>query len=546
MESPGANEALFYKSMAEEKFQQSKLKSALKYARRALRHQADLKGVSEMVTAFKILHCVSSHDHPNYYEILGVQPSAQMRSIHKQYRALVMALHPNKNVHAFGCLEALNHVEKAFRVLTDKHTRKDYDLSLHFSQPNITLTHTDTFWTACSTCRLLHQFERRYVGHHLVCPNCRKGFLALEETEEDEVRNISNMVQDSRSMGDDNLKKVNVFDQKGYKGVSSSFRKKVSLERKRKRETGVKSRDKEEKHEAEKPKRREKTLAEMQLALRRKLEMSKHSVKGKKGIKDHLNDGKTVVAVPNQCDDHPIRMLVQDSDFYDFDMDRMEQSFKKGQIWALHDDDDDGMPRQYGLINDVYSLHPFSISISWLNAHSNAWGTSIFSFGGGTGFIPTSCGRFKAERVLDINSVSMFSHVVKGDRVAKGIYGIFPKKGSVWALYHGERPLNGKLENSSRYVEDRSYDIVVLLTSYSEIHGLSAAYLEKVEGFKTIFKRSEVGFHAVKWFEKDDLGSFSHQIPARKLSGEEAPNLPKECWELDPASLPPSSLRIDN
>lgn len=38
----------------------------------------------------------------------------------------------------------------------------------------------DTFWTACSTCRLLHQFDRKYFGHNLMCPNCRKSFKAME------------------------------------------------------------------------------------------------------------------------------------------------------------------------------------------------------------------------------------------------------------------------------------------------------------------------------------------------------------------------------
>lgn len=76
------------------------------------------------------------------------------------------------------------------------------------------------------------------------------------------------------------------------------------------------------------------------------------------------------------------------------------------------------------------------------------------------------------------------------------------------------------------------------------MHGLSMAYLEKVDGFWTIFRRREIGCHAVRWLEKDDVHLVSHQIPARKLTGDEAPDLLKDSWELDPASLPSDLLAI--
>ncbi|KAL2348868.1 hypothetical protein Fmac_002868 [Flemingia macrophylla] len=62
-------------------------------------------------------------------------------------------------------------------------------------------------------------------------------------------------------------------------------------------------------------------------------------------------------------------MAAVDSDFYDFDKNRVERSFKKGQVWAVYDDDD-GMARHYVLMDEFVSVSPFEVRISWLNVHS--------------------------------------------------------------------------------------------------------------------------------------------------------------------------------
>lgn len=231
-------------------------------------------------------------------------------------------------------------------------------------------------------------------------------------------------------------------------------------------------------------------------------------------------------------------MVVEDSDFYDFDKDRMERSFKKGQVWAIYDDDD-GMPRHYGLIEEV-TVNPFEVKMSWLDVQNN--GDERLLCWEKMGF-HVSCGRFKVTKKTTIHSLNIFSHVVDCERAAKEVYRIYPKKGSVWALYKEEEEgLDAEKRRSLSTKEKRTYDIAVFLTTYSEMHGLSMAYLEKVDGYKTIFKRREIGYHAIRWFEKDDIRLFSHQIPARKLSIDEALGHLKDCWELDPASLPSDLL----
>ncbi|KAF2289466.1 hypothetical protein GH714_036390 [Hevea brasiliensis] len=176
-------------------------------------------------------------------------------------------------------------------------------------------------------------------------------------------------------------------------------------------------------------------------------------------------------------------MAVEDSDFYDFDRDRVERSFKKGQVWAIYDDD--RMPRHYGLIDEVVSVNPFEEDNHQL--------------------------------------LNIFSHIVDCERAAREVYRIYPKKGSVWALYN---EVDLCMEERNPCARDKQcYEIVVFLTTYSEMHGLSMAYLEKVDGFNTVFKRREVGCHAIRWLEKDDVRLLSHQVPARKLSGDEVPAL---------------------
>ena len=226
-------------------------------------------------------------------------------------------------------------------------------------------------------------------------------------------------------------------------------------------------------------------------------------------------------------------MAVADSDFYDFDKDRVERSFKKGQVWAVYDGDDDGMPRQYVLIDETVSANPFNVMISWLDFHNNGDGKIVSREKLG---FKTPCGRFKVAKKASIGSVNVFSHVVDCDRAAREVYKIYPKKGSVWALY-SEASLDAGEGN-------RSYDIVVFLTSYSEMNGISMAYLEKVGGYKTVFKRQESGSHAVRFLGKDEFCLISHQIPARKFPCDEDHELLKDCWELDPASLPPDLLTI--
>ncbi|KAJ6846430.1 uncharacterized protein M6B38_280805 [Iris pallida] len=455
-------EALRLRSLAVSRLQSSAFKSALKYARRARRLSPSLPGIDLMVTALKILRC-SPDDH---YRVLLLHPLSPLPLVQKQHRTLTLTLEKSHPSSVPGAAEALERISASFLFLSDPTRKERLDERIRIEEESAAAPKekegVDSFWTACGTCRLLHEFDRKYIGHRLICPGCKKSFLAVETKEEEAAAARVSRVTGARS----------------------------------------KSRSR--------PRIPEKTLAQIQMEIARERADKKR---------------KSVVSVKEEEEAMDMSLTaVGDAEFYNFDEDRAEKSFVKGQVWAIYDDDD-GMPRHYGLVEDVVSLNPFRVRMRWLDVQMS--GDEALALLEKSGQYLSS-GRFKVGRTVNIDSVNLFSHLVGCERAAKEVYRIYPKKGSVWALY----PQGGGEE------EERRYDIVVFLTSYSETYGLSMAYLEKVEGFNAVFKRREVGCHAVRLLEKDDVRLFSHQIPARKLSYEEDESLPKECWELDPASLP--------
>lgn len=504
-EKPEA-EARRLKSLAENKYKCSSLKSALKYARRALQLYPELDGISTMVMSLKILRAFPT----DHYKILRVEPFSHINAVKKQYKALALVLHPDKAKSLSPAAEdAFKRVADSFHFLSDRSQKRDYDTSLRLALADNSLRQpAETFWTACLNCRSLQEFDRRYIGYRLVCPNCRRSFRAVEAPSDD-------VVAVDKEEGD------------------AVFRHRVTAARSRTRSrprvpTGWEGRDRKRKSiDCSLPalkschQRKEKTLAEMQKEL-----LKARNNKGKKKAEPERHGRESIV----RDDEELSLMAVEDSDFYDFDNDRTEKCFAKGQIWAIYDDYD-GMPRHYGLIDEIVSSSPFRVKISWLDIQVDGDESLLLWEKSGH---HVSFGRFKVGRKVEIYSVNLFSHVLECEKAAKELYRIYPKKGSIWALYGDSTGGRGR----------GSYDIAVFLTSYSEKFGLSMGYLEKVEGFKTIFKRIQIGSNAVRWLEKDDATLFSHQIPSRKLTDTDGMNLPGDCWELDPASLPADLLQL--
>ncbi|XP_010555718.1 PREDICTED: uncharacterized protein LOC104825135 [Tarenaya hassleriana] len=259
---------------------------------------------------------------------------------------------------------------------------------------------------------------------------------------------------------------------------------------------------------------------------------SKVSSEGNESEKNSRSpDIEDVVHVPGVENDEPVTIVVPDSDFHNFDLDRSEKSFEEDQIWAAYDDDD-GMPRFYARIQKVVSLDPFKMRISWLNSRSNSELGDVDWID--SGFTKT-CGDFRTGKYEFTDTLNSFSHRVHFTKGSRGVIRIFPRKGDVWALYR-----NWSSDWDSDTPDDiiHKYDMVEVLDGYTDNEqSVTVTLLVKVPGFRAVFRKSMDPNDARK-IPKEEMFRFSHQVPNYVLTGQEADNAPTGCRELDPAATP--------
>ncbi|XP_021845891.2 uncharacterized protein [Spinacia oleracea] len=228
---------------------------------------------------------------------------------------------------------------------------------------------------------------------------------------------------------------------------------------------------------------------------------------------------------------------VPDPDFYDFDKERTEKAFGENQVWAAYDNDD-GMPRFYAMVHSVISRDPFMVRISWLNSKTNTELSPLNWVG--SGFSKT-CGDFRVGRHETYDGgLNCFSHKVRWTKGTRGAICIFPRKGDVWALYRNWSPDWDELTDDDVI---HKYDMVEVLEDYDEEIGVVVIPLVKVAGFKAVFHH-HLDSKQVRRIPKEEIFRFSYQLPSHLLSGQEAPNAPTGCRELDPAALPPEFLQL--
>ncbi|GJM92626.1 hypothetical protein PR202_ga09112 [Eleusine coracana subsp. coracana] len=246
------------------------------------------------------------------------------------------------------------------------------------------------------------------------------------------------------------------------------------------------------------------------------------------------NDSGDSTDTENEND--PLTYNVPDPDFHDFDKDRNEESFKSDQIWATYDDDD-GMPRYYALIREVLSFKPFKIRMSFLTSRRNdEFGPLNWASAGFT----KTCGDFRIGKCENNDILNMFSHQIKWEKGQRGVIKIYPQKGDIWALYRNWSPdWDDDTPDNVRH----AYDVFEVLNDYDEEHGISVVPLVKVAGFRTIFQCHQ-DQNTAKKIPKEEMFRFSHQVPFYRMSGEEAPDVPKDSYELDPAAISKELLQV--
>ncbi|CAL5027084.1 unnamed protein product [Urochloa decumbens] len=244
---------------------------------------------------------------------------------------------------------------------------------------------------------------------------------------------------------------------------------------------------------------------------------------------DPKETGSNMSSDAENEDDDPLSYNVPDPDFHDFDKDRTEEYFQTDQIWATYDDED-GMPRYYAFIQKVFSLKPFKLRISYLETKTNSefgplnWVSSGFT---------KTCGDFRTSKSETCDIVNMFSHQMKWEKGPRGVIKIYPHKGEIWAIYRNWSP---DWDEDTPDNVLHAYDVVEVLDGYDEDNGISVIPLVKVAGFRTVFERHQ-DLNATMKIPKEEMFRFSHQVPFYRMSGEEARNVPKDSYELDPAAI---------
>jgi curved DNA-binding protein CbpA len=64
----------------------------------------------------------------NYYEVLGIEPSASAEEIKRAYHRLAFQCHPDKNRESAEAHEEMERINEAYTVLSDPIKRREYDL----------------------------------------------------------------------------------------------------------------------------------------------------------------------------------------------------------------------------------------------------------------------------------------------------------------------------------------------------------------------------------------------------------------------------------
>ena len=157
------DEALRAKEISEAKLIEKDFVGAKKIAQKADKLFPGLEGLSHL---FQILDVyISSEKKVNgvsdWYNVLGVDPTADAEAIRRRYRKLALSLHPDKNK-SIGAEGAFKLVSEAWTILADKGKKKAYDQKRNpkpiYQKVSTSTLPPTTFWTSCTKCKMHFEY----------------------------------------------------------------------------------------------------------------------------------------------------------------------------------------------------------------------------------------------------------------------------------------------------------------------------------------------------------------------------------------------------
>lgn len=212
-------EAARAKEIAERKLEEREYDGAKKFALKAQNLFPGLEGLRQFMATLDVYISYEKkvNGEVDWYGILGVDPFAADEALRRQYRALALTLHPDKNK-SVGAEGAFKILSEAWSLLSNKTKRGEYNQKRNVMVMNQKYTSTsapipagkngftftpnvdsslkdqtsgatpqpphpskcNTFWTACKQCNIQYEYSRRYLNYNLRCPTCHEPFCAVE------------------------------------------------------------------------------------------------------------------------------------------------------------------------------------------------------------------------------------------------------------------------------------------------------------------------------------------------------------------------------
>ncbi|CAI9113740.1 OLC1v1014406C1 [Oldenlandia corymbosa var. corymbosa] len=233
----------------------------------------------------------------------------------------------------------------------------------------------------------------------------------------------------------------------------------------------------------------------------------------------------------SKADPLSVKKVVKNQDFYNFDDDRKIEEMEEGQIWATRYQSND---REYCRYAQILTISITGVTVMRLKPVPVSDRQRRWCEAG----LPVACGSFSLDAAADSGTM-MISPVELSHKcnwqpaLTPEQFSIYPRKGEVWAVYE-----DWNLEiwsNNPGATKSCRYKLVEVLSDLSKETGLGCACLEKVQGFRSIFRRQQSCIINVS---PSMLYSLSHRIPAIRLTGKEIDGVDSTMLELDLVAVP--------
>ncbi|CAN7080273.1 unnamed protein product [Brassica oleracea var. botrytis] len=553
-------EASRAKKMAEDSMRKGDYPKAHNLVMKAQSLFSGLDGLPQMLAVCDV-HCSAEkkiNGLENWYGILQAKHFCDDATIKKQYRKLALLLHPDKNQFP-GAEAAFKLIGEANRLLSDKEKRTQYDirhriysrvasrqvdadsgLQCGSGNRNVGSTGTQQGSVATEVDKKVTSKENGGGGENQNAEvrkpkleeepmkNCAEGKMnnSAELKPQPEVAEPEQSA--SKHVHDESVSRSNQAP-----SVSKDKRKRRKIVEEPLESTNVTFSDVFE----------DKSNPKDNSNRRKSPRKSQQASCAEKGISGDTLSAATKRSRANEARGEGIGMggnidnnhknPTQDSpdqDFNDFEL--TTSCFAVNQVWSLYDPTD-GMPRYYARITKVIDSE-FKLCITWLEPLQDYNDNSI----------PIACGIFQDSESEEVDDHFIFScemlHMRRDNNIA-----IYPRKGEVWAVFRGwDVSWNGG--SSENHKGTYEYDFVEVLCDFKDENGLGVAYLGKVAGFVSLFRRDAKCGVLQFQIPPNEMLRFSHKVPSFKMTGRESEGVPPGCFELDIAALPKDMFEVAN